>query len=410
MVMVIESETRKFRVKYTPLDVSCEIIAFGGVADRQSYNSRDGGFSPDYTKTHLCLFPKCNAANPNKEGSSECINDKLTSVAWYELTYDSTKKKYVRGKNVVTSDEYQVISSSADGLTAGMLIVKKNSSVNEPLRFEFEASYADDRTKQIIRYLAQKSVFCDDTEKPVPILHVSPTVVDWNPLTEVNNITFEAMLTDGKTEVTNSKNTRFFWYRKTNIKGDTYSLEPITGSADKDIDVVSLSTKTAIVDGKEVTVFGNQLTINQDLVGDAEYYVCRAMYRVDGLKSSDTLNDLDAKEELAVLRKMPPYKPSYSMVGDTDDEDTKFINPKASVAYRNTEVTNVEEFFKIRWYTKAPGDADFKLAAEGLNPQIPFVDGMSLKMTAEDKGATKILVDDNGSYLVDENGAYLVTK
>ena len=86
------------------------------------------------------------------------------------------------------------------------------------------------------------------------------------------------------------------------------------------------------------------------------------------------------------------------------------MNPKASVAYRNTEVTNVEEFFKIRWYTKAPGDADFKLAAEGLNPQIPFVDGMSLKMTAEDKGATKILVDDNGSYLVDENGAYLVTK
>ena len=127
------------------------------------------------------------------------------------------------------------------------------------------------------------------------------------------------MLTDGKTEVTNNKNTRFFWYRKTNIKGDTYSLEPITGSADKDIDVVSLSTKTAIVDGKEVTVFGNQLTINQDLVGDAEYYVCRAMYRVDGLKSSDTLNDLDAKEELAVLRKMPPYKPSYSMVGDTDE-------------------------------------------------------------------------------------------
>ena len=153
--MVIESETRKFRVKCTPLDVSCEIIAFGGVADRQSYNSRDGGFSPDYTKTHLCLFPKCNAANPNKEGSSECINDKLTSVAWYELTYDTTKKKYVRGKNIVTSDEYQVISSSADGLTAGMLIVKKNSSVNEPLRFEFEASYADDRTKQSIRYLAQ---------------------------------------------------------------------------------------------------------------------------------------------------------------------------------------------------------------------------------------------------------------
>ena len=45
--MIIGSQTRKLSVKYTPLDAICEIVPYGGVPDRQAYNSRDGGWSPN---------------------------------------------------------------------------------------------------------------------------------------------------------------------------------------------------------------------------------------------------------------------------------------------------------------------------------------------------------------------------
>lgn len=91
--MIIGSKTRKLNVKYTPLDAICEIVPYGGVPDRQAYNSRDGGWSPNYkTGAHLCLFPHCNAINPNSETVKNYVNDELTSIAWYELVYNSASK------------------------------------------------------------------------------------------------------------------------------------------------------------------------------------------------------------------------------------------------------------------------------------------------------------------------------
>lgn len=410
MSTIFESETRSLNINYTPLNASCEIVAYGGVPDRQTYNSRDGGFNPDYQKTHLCLYPKCNASNPSKETVSESVNDSLTSVAWYELVYNSSTKKYVRGSKITTGSNYQVVESSGDGLVAGMLIVKKNAATNNPLRFEFEANYIDNRSKQIIRYRGQKSIFCDDTEKPVPILHVTPRAVKYNPLEDANNQTFEAMLTDGKNDVTDSKNTRYYWYRKTNINGNNYSLELITGSAENDIDVVSLPTKIATVDGKDVNVYGNKLTVNRNLIGEGAAYVCKAMYRVDGLKSSDTFDNTDPIEEMAITRIMPVIKITYSGVGDTSDENLKYINPIAQLSYRDTPIADPLEYFDVNWYVKKPTDTEFSLAATGLNPQIPFTDGMQLKVAAIDKGPYKVIVDDAGNRIVADDGSYLITK
>ena len=94
----------------------------------------------------------------------------------------------------------------------------------------------------------------------------------------------------------------------------------------------------------------------------------------------------------------------------TDDENLSYINPTAHLFVKNTEINNIEEFFKIRWHVKNPGDTGFKVVAEGLSPQIPFVNGMAIFNTMEDLGATKIFVDDNGNYLVDEDGSIIVGK
>ena len=406
----ISSNTRRFGINYTPLDASCSIVSFGGIPSRQVHNSRDGGFAPDYRLTPLCLFPRCNASSATSDAVSDDVNDKLNSVAWYELVYNSSSKKYVRGNKITTGSDYEVIEDSPGNLKKGMLKVKKNSATNQPIRLEFEAYYTNTKSRQIIHFLGQYTVFCDDTEKPVPTLHVSPSVISFNPLEDGGNITFEAMLCDGENDVTDSKNSRFFWYRKTNIQNDKYSLELITGSAEKDFDVVQLTTKTATVDGKDTTVYGSKLTINKDMVGEGEYYVCRAMYRVDGLSASDTLRDYDPIEELAVLRRMPAYIVSYECIGDSDDENISSINPVAKVSYRNTVVENPEEFFKFTWYRKNPGEEAFKAVATGIAPTISFVDGMQIYVVAEDKGPYKLIVDDNGNYLVSDDGSYLYDK
>lgn len=410
--MEAKSGVRKLKIQYTPPDVSCEIIQSGNVADRQVYNSSDGGFAPDYRMVHLVLFPKCNAHVSTEMSTSDCVNDKLTSIAWYELAYNEASKKYVRSSAIANGgSDYEIVQTSGNGKVKGMLIVKKNSSIDNPIRLEFEASYIDERLpNQVIKFRAQKTIFCDDTAKPVPVLHVTPMAIDWNPLSSVKSITFEALMSAGKLDVTKNNKTRYFWYRKVFAANKTYSLVAITGSADTDMDVISLPTKTVIIDGKEVQVSGNKLIINPDLVGEGESYVCKAIYRADGLTSKDAPEAGDPVEEMAIYRRKLIPDVSYGMVSDPADENPSQINPQAIIAIDNEEVSNAEEFFDINWYVKTPDNADYALAATGKQPQINFTDGMLLYCTASDKGPTKILVDDNGNYLVDDDGAFIVGK
>lgn len=404
----VTSKTRRLGIRYNPLDFSCEITPYGGITDRQVYNSRDGGFSPDYSVlSPLTLFPICNAIDSKKEVNKEYINDELTNIQWFELVYNSSSKKYVRGNAITTGNDYKVIETSGDGLVRGMLLVKKNSSVNEPIRLEFSADYVDTRTGKVITYTAQKNIFCDSTERPAPVLHVSPRVVPWNPLQDGDNVTFEATLNDGATEVTDSKNTKFLWYRKTNITDKGYTLVPITGSGETDFDIVSLTTKKATVDGKEVDVYGNKLTINCNFVGDAEYYYCRAIYRSDGLKSNTEADGFDPYEELAVIRSMPNFSVDWVGAGDSLDEDISYIHPTAIVSYAGQDVSNPEEFFKLTWHASYDNGKNWSVVGYGENPQITFVDGMWLRVTANDLGAYKMIVDDDGNYMIDDDGSYL---
>lgn len=411
MGIIVSSKVGRLGINYIPLDFGCDIIPYGGVADQQVYNSRDGGFTPDYaTLTPLTLFPKCMANNSQREVNKDYVNDDLTNIQWFELVYNSSTKKYVRGSAITTGTSYQVVNESADGLIKGMLIVKKNSSINTPIRLEFTADYVDERTGKVINFIAQKNIYCDSTERPAPTLHVSPRVYSWNPLKDGDNITFEALLSDGKNDVTNSKNTKYLWYRKTNITDKGYTLVAITGSADTDIDVVSLSTKSATVDGKAATVYGNKLTINCNFIGEAEYYYCRAVYRSDGLKSSTAADGVDPYMELAILRSMPSYDVDWACAGDTLDEAVSYINPVATVSFDKQEVANPEEFFRLTWYVSKDGGTNWTVMGYGRNPQIPFTDGMLLKVTAEDFGAYKLLVDDSGNKLVDDSGALLYDR
>ena len=343
------AKKRRLGIVYTPLDVSVDIIPYGGTVDRQVYNSATGGFYPDYEDGPLCLFPVCRAVNSRDvNGSGEDVNingsDNFT-FSWYEMVYNKTSNKYV----------------------------------------------------------AQKTILCDDMEETVPVLHVSPTVAVWNPITEASTVTFEALLTDGSGDITNAKNTKFEWYRKVNVQGTSYDLQLIDGTHIEDVDMVSMSTKKAVVDGVETDVQGSTLTIDRNLIGDMEMYVCKAMRRT-ALTSSDTFGERDPYAELAAKRTMPDYKAYILGVSNASDPDQEYINPRCVVEVDGKTLTDeeVRKFFNVYWTVRKADETVDKVVSNEINPEIPFSAGMVVGLGVEDKGAQKLLMDGDSYVATDE--------
>ena len=402
------AKKRRLGVIYTPLDVSVDIVPYGGTVDRQVYNSATGGFYPDYEDGPLCLFPVCRAVNSRDvNGSGEDVNingsDNFT-FSWYELVYNKTSNKYVKGDAIVNGKNgYEIVSNSTDGLTKGMLLVNKNSSVQNPIRLQFEGRYVDPQSGQVYNYVAQKTILCDDMEETVPVLHVSPTVAVWNPITEASTVTFEALLTDGSGDITNAKNTKFGWYRKVNVQGTSYDLQLIDGTHIEDVDMVSMSTKKAVVDGVETDVQGSTLTIDRNLIGDMEMYVCKAMRRT-ALTSSDTFGERDPYAELAAKRTMPDYKAYILGVSNASDPDQEYINPRCVVEVDGKTLTDeeVRKFFNVYWTVRKADETVDKVVSNEINPEIPFSAGMIVGLGVEDKGAQKLLMDGDTYVATDE--------
>lgn len=406
------SKKQTLGVVYTPLDVSVDIVPYGGTVDRQVYNSATGGFYPDFEDGPLCLSPVCRAVNSRDVNVSESdanVNgsDNFT-FSWYELEYNSASKKYVKGSAIVNGKNgYEIISNSQDDLVKGMLLVKKNSSVQNPIRLQFEGRYVDPQSGQVYNYIAQKNIVCDDMEETVPVLHVSPIVSEWNPVSEDSTVTFEALLTDGSGDITNAKNTRFNWYRKTNIQGTSYDLQPIDGTHIEDVDVVSLTTKKAIVDGVETDVQGSTLVIDRNLIGDMEMYVCKAMRRVS-LKSSDAYGERDPYVELAAKRVMPDYKTYILGVSNASDPDQKTINPHCVVEVGGMTLTDeeIKKHFNVQWTVKKPGETVDKVVSNEISPVIDFTAGMTVGLGVEDKGAQMLMANED-SYMATDDGKLL---
>lgn len=405
---------QKVGVIYTPLDVSVKIVPYGGTTDRQVYNSATGGFYPDYEEGPLCLFPQCIAVN-NRDTSVGDVetyinNSPNFTFSWYELAYNEQSKKYIRGNAIVSGQNgYEVVQNSEDGLVKGMLKVNKNASVGSPLRLEFEGIYADPDSGQVYRYVAQKNVVCDDMEESVPVLHVAPDCSVWNPVKESPVVKFEAMLTDGVLgDISSADNVRFNWYRKVNVQGTSYDLQPIDFTHVEDVDVVEMSQKKAIVDGKEVMVQGNYMIINRDLIGDGEMYVCKAMRRA-ALSSKDAYNGRDPFVELSCIRQMPAVDVKIIGMTNTNDSEQDFVNPRAVVSVADTVLSDeeVDKFYRLYWTVRKPGETEDKVVSNDINPTIPFVNGMVVGLGYEERGAQTLLTDDSGNLIVDDEGSVI---
>lgn len=374
--MGLTKKQRRIEINYRQLQTSGGMEVVGSVAARQSYDSATEEYAPDYTLTPLVLYPRCTATDPDKYTKSGVVNASLTNMHWYERIGGTRTE-------ITASNANYIITQSGD--QKGQIQVKKNSSVLNPTTLEFEAEYADTRTGQVFKFRLSQVVICNDQTDAAPTLSIdSPSTLEWNPVRQQKQQAITATLMSGNTDVTDSENTAFFWYR---LNGT--SLEQITdGGGDNDWEVVSIE--------------GNKLVIDRDFIGEEQTYVCRAHYSADGTApSAPSVSDPTAST--VIRRRIPKVECDWQGVTQGVPGGTSVILPEGFVRDTLGVIEDPEEWFKFIWYTKAKGAANYTKAAVGRTPRIPFTDGMMLQLEVEDKGPQAIIVDDDDTsvYITD---------
>ena len=367
--MDLAKKQRKIEVNYKPLKTSASMEVVGSVADRQFYNAVTGEFAPDYTLTPLTLFPRCTATDPDNYTKSGTINSALTNIRWYE-NLRGTRKEITSGNT-----DYTIVTS---GDNKGQISVKKNSSVLTPITLEFSADYEDTRTKQVFQFNLTAVIIVSDATDAQPVLTIdSAATVDWNPVRDVLQQTITAKLMAGDTDVTTKAGATFFWYRKL----DNGNLEQIVdGNGDNDWEVVSVNK--------------NVLVIDRDFIGEQQTYVCRAHYNTGGTQASAPVS-ADPTATTTIRRRIPKVECDWKGVTCGVPGGTMYILPIGFIRDSMGVIPNPEEWFKFVWYTKAAGAASFTRAAIGIQPKVPFADGMMLELRVEDKGPQALVVDDD---------------
>ena len=102
------AKKRRLGVIYTPLDVSVDIVPYGGTVDRQVYNSATGGFYPDYEDGPLCLFPVCRAVTVSSMMATSTLKEHDKRSAAF-----LPQSSHVRGTEspALACDTAQILSS-----------------------------------------------------------------------------------------------------------------------------------------------------------------------------------------------------------------------------------------------------------------------------------------------------------
>ena len=165
------------------------------------------------------------------------------------------------------------------------------------------------------------------------------------------------------------------------VKEASGNLEQIVdGNGDNDWEVVSVNK--------------NVLVIDRDFIGELQTYVCRAHYNTGGTQASAPVS-ADPTVTTTIRRRIPKVECDWKGVTCGVPGGTMYILPIGFIRDSMGVIPNPEEWFKFVWYTKAAGAASFTRAAIGIQPKVPFADGMMLELRVEDKGPQALVVDDD---------------
>lgn len=380
---MITKRQKKLRIRYRPLQTSCNIELVGSVPSKQVYQADLKEYTPDYTITPLTLFPRCNATDPDAVNKIGLVNSALTNMKWYER-YGNT-----RALIDASNTDYTITES---GVNKGRITVKKNVETLSPLTLEFYAEYLDSRTKEV--YVFQMSILIStlDGTDAIPVMTIDAAETElWNPVrqkTTERTINFKAIA--GTEDVTDK--CRFFVYRLL----DTGALEEITdGNGDNDWEYVA-RTDTSY-------------TFDLNYIGDEMTFVVKATYSPDGNPSSDAADSYLVKTTKFV-RYIPKLWCDWEGVPNEVANGTTVVYPRPIVTDTLGNIDLPEEMFRFYWYTSINDGSTWALVADIKAPSIPFTDGMVLKLEVEDRGAYCVVSDADGNVVCVDGVPVIVRK
>lgn len=364
---------KSIAIMFKPLRCSCAIEAVGPVPAKQTYQGDKREFTPDYTLTPLTLYPRCNAINQDNDELIDGINTALTNVRWYEI---------IGGKERLIGLSEQDYDITITGDEKGKIVIRRNSSTISPVTLKFSAEYTDFRTGHVYKFGKSIIIVCSDATSAIPALSLDcPPVVIYNPLRDAcPDFTASAKVIVGDIDVT--KGCTFSWSRVNKITGE---LTPITSD---DLEIVDK----------------NNLTVDRDIIQESSY-VCEAVYRSD-----EYCEPIRMSSSVTFRRCVGKIEGNWEGAPDIVSDSSVIIKPKAIISDQNGIIPgDGEGNLKLCWFVKRSRYSGFVAVGEGQYPEIPFTDGMIIRLDVEDIGSNAV-VSNAGGEIITSGDSIVVSR
>lgn len=402
-----ESEIKKIFVQPIGYCQSCTLqVRSVGVTTSQTYDRISKQFVPDYSdeSSMLQIFPECVLVNPDSPIASSKINAQLKDVIWKEVTPSGSTVIFpVTSPSTGVKDGYEV---TREGESKGELFVKCNGVVGVKRTLRFEAKWYDPNSNYCYKFIQDIGLSIENATEPLPELVLDiPGTYLWNPFRNPRFYQVDAALYVGKQNLVDDARTKLFWYR---INGD--------------------GSRTLIVDEQDITTLEvssvqkndngqiKNLTFDMEMIDDTSSYEVAACFRSSGSLPSEPVES-DPRCQFTLARCIPKITAEIMAGNAVVNETIPSVQLTAIVKDNMDVIPNWEEHVEAFWYkalTSVSQDGtsveNRTLLGRGKNITIPTSEKNNIRLSIEDRGSYKPLVDDEGNYLVTDNGEYLIER
>lgn len=375
---------------------SCNMVIRTNTTNRQTYDAVTGDFGPDYSASNLIIFPECHLIDTDSPVATKSINSKLSSFHWEEVTSSGNT-------TILESDAgYEFVK---EGDYKGQITVKKNNTIGVRKSLRFVGNWIDTVSGYNYRFTKDIPLIVEDiTDATASITLDMPSVDKWNPFRHPKTCNINAKVMVGKHDLTDSPNTKLFWYRFY----ENRSRKIITSVDDEDNWEI-----TNVIKGKNGQIIG--IEVDRDKMGEGIAYDVYCAYRLDkNFPSAPETGDPVASTSL--VRFFPKIDAQFTNSNANLNSSVGSVLLKAIVSDNNGEIPNWEDIAYAAWYdvvqTVSNGHVTNvrTLLGTGSEITVTMEQAKRIQLDIIDRGPTMALVDNEDSYIADDDNTLFVEK
>ena len=402
-----ESGIKKIFVQPIGYCQSCTLqVRSVGVTTSQTYDRISRTFSPDYSieGSMLQIFPECVLVNPDSPIASSKVNAQLTDVTWKEVTPSGTTDIFpVLSPSTGVKDGYEV---TRGGENKGELFVMCNGTVGVKRTLRFEAKWYDPNSNYCYNFVQDIGLTIENATEPLPELVLGvPNTYQWNPFRNPRTYQVDASLFVGKQNLIDDARTKLFWYRINEDKSKTLI------TSEDDITTLEVSSIQKNANGQITS-----LAFDMEMIEGTSSYEVVACFRSSGSLPSEP-SDSDPRSQFTLARHIPKITAEIMAGNAVVGEAIPSVQLTAIVKDNMDIIPDWEEHAEAYWYKTVTSVSQNGTASEsrtllgtGKIITVPSKDQNSIRLSIEDRGSYKPMVDDAGNYLVTDDGEYLIER